>query len=256
MKKICLLLAAIALTAQFATAQNEALNGFIEKYRQDKAFTFAYLSKDLFEVVSKTRVEDQDWKKLHNVVKNIGSLRILAADSIQTGRSLFKEALALVPTDEVDELLTVRDGTDDVRIWVKEEDAVVSNLILLVGSPDEFVLVCFTGNLELGNLSELARLFDAEEAQSLARAAAAVAPEFGISPNPSNGEFTLRYADEQDQPRRLSIADQNGRVVLTQDLSGAATQHIEVRDLPAGLYWVQLETVNGKVGVKQLQVVK
>lgn len=256
MKKMYLLLAVLAMTLQLAHAQNEGLNGFIEKYRQDKAFTFAFLSKDMFEVMSQTNVEDSDWKKLHNVVRNIGSLRILAADSIRTGQALYREALGLVPTNEVDELLTVRDGAENVRIWVKEEDAVVSNLILLVGGPEEFVLVCFTGNLELGNLNELAKLFDAEEAQSLARAAAAVAPDFRVSPNPSNGVFTLNYSDGQDQPKRLSIVDQNGRLVTTRELEASASQSVELRDLPAGLYWVQLETVQGKIGVKQVQIVK
>lgn len=256
MKKICLLLLAVSLSAHLASAQNEALNGFIEKYKHDKAFTFAYLSKDLFEVVSQTNVQDSDWKKLHNVVKNIGSLSILAADSIQNGKALYKEALALVPVEEVDELLTVHDGTDDVRIWAKEEDGLVSNLILLVGSPDEFVLVCFAGNLELNNISELARLFDAEEAQSLARASQAVAVDFSISPNPSKGEFALSYAAEQDYPKRMTLVDQNGRQVLTRELSEAATQQVVVQDLPAGLYWVQLETLKGKFGVKQVQIVK
>lgn len=255
MKKIALLLSAVFLTAALANAQQEALDGFIEKYKNDYGFTFAFLSKDVLEVVTQTDIGEKDWKKLHNVVKNIGSLSILAADSIETGRALYREARGAVPTDELDELLMVHDADTDVRIWVKEEDAVVSDLVLLVGSPDEFVLICFAGNLELGNLAELARLFDAEEAQDLARAAAAAAPAFTISPNPSSGAITLSYPDEQDHPKRLNVIDQNGRSVMTADLSDAATQQVVLRNLPAGLYWVQLETEQGKIGVKQMQIV-
>ena len=57
--------------------------------------------------------------------------------------------------------------------------------MLLVGAPEEFVLVCFAGALELGNLAELARLFDANAAEDLVSAAKAVATDFQIGPNPS-----------------------------------------------------------------------
>lgn len=256
MKQFSLLLLAILLTTRLAFAQHDALNGFIEQHKNDQAFTYAFLSKDLFEVATQLNVEDKDWKKMHNVVKNIGSLSILAADSIQTGLSLYKEVLVLVPTDEFDELLTVRDGKDNVRIWVKSEEDMVTDLILLVGAPDEFVLICFAGNLELGNISELAKLFDAEEVEQLARTTKSAAIDFKISPNPSNGEFSVAYTDEQDPPAFLSIFDQNGRQVSTLRLSGFAIQQVMLPELPSGLYWVQLKTQNGKVGVKQVQIVK
>ncbi len=110
-------------------AQNDALDGFIEKYKSDKAFTYAFLSKDLFEVVSKADIEDKDWKKLHNVVKNIGSLRILAADSVQDGLSLYKEALALAEGDRAlvvlleDILLEEQDGVDEITQLLREQKA-------------------------------------------------------------------------------------------------------------------------------------
>ncbi|MFN0036187.1 MAG: DUF4252 domain-containing protein [Saprospiraceae bacterium] len=256
MKHFFLLLLSLFLTNSAASAQQVALHDFIEKHKSDQSFTYAFLSKDLFEIATQSDIKNKDWNGLHNVVKNIGSLRILAADSIESGLVLYKEVRALIPSDEFDELLTVRDGSDNVRIWVKAEDNVVTDLILLVGSPHEFVLVCFAGNLELGNISELAKLFEAGQVEQLARTSEAVAIDFGASPNPSNGEFTLTYSDEQDPPTLLSVIDQNGRPVSTLRLSGTATQSVVLGDVPSGIYWLQLKTQNGKVGVKQVQVVK
>ncbi len=256
MKITYLLLACLLLSAPAVSAQNENLNNFIETHKSDPGFTFAYLSRDLFEVASKSEVKEKDWKKLQEIVKNVGSLRILAADEIKTGRALYKEALAQIPTDEFDELLTVRDEQTNVRIWAKSDDSQITDLILLVGSPEEFVLICFAGALELGNITELAKLFDAEEAKDLASATQAVAIDFQISPNPSNGVFMLTYTDEQDTPAQLHVMDQNGRQVSTMRLSGSATERIELSDLPAGLYWVQVKTAQGKVGIKQLQILK
>ncbi len=256
MKHFFLLLLAISLFSPTLFAQNDGLQNFIDEHKSDQGFTYAFLSKDLFEIATESNVKNEDWKGLHNVVKNIGSLRILAGDSIKTALSLYKAAKGLISSDEFDELLTVRDGNENVRIWVKSEENMVTDLVLLVGSPDEFVLVCFAGNLELGNISDLANLFEAGKAQQLARTSEAVSIDFALSPNPSNGQFTLTYADELDTPNLLSVMDQNGRQISTLALNGNSTQQVALHDLPAGLYWIQLKTQNGKVGVKQMQVVK
>jgi hypothetical protein len=254
--KQLLLLPFLFLTVPLLHAQTEALHNFIESHRHDKAFTFAYLSKDLFEVVTESDIKEKDWKKLHQVVRNIGSLRILAADSIANGLDLYREARSLVPAGEFDELLSVRAERENVRIWSKDDGRSITDLVLLVGSPDEFVLVCFAGELELGNISELARLFDAAGAETLARATDAMAIEFTISPNPSDGRITLSYQQDGDAPMLLSVTDPNGRQLATRQLSGASTETIALYDLPAGMYWLQLRTQKGNIGLKQLQIVR
>jgi hypothetical protein len=169
---------------------------------------------------------------------------------------LYKEVKALIPEDEFDALLTVRDGKENVRIWAKSENQTVTDLVLLVGTPNEFVLICFAGNLELGNLSELASLFEAGAAQKLAKTAESVSIEFGVNPNPSNGQFTLSYTDEQDLPAELSIIDQSGRQIGTRQLSESSTQTVNFPDLATGLYWLELKTKSGKLGIKQVQIVR
>lgn len=254
MKHYFLLLSAVLLTASLAHAQSGAFDGLIEKYKSDPAFTHAFLSKDLFEVVSRADVTDKDWKKLQNVVRNIGTLSILVGDSLPDALPVYREALALVPADEFDELLTVRDGQDKVRIWAAEANGTVTDLVLLVGSTHDFVLICFAGNLELGNIAELAALFDADEAAQLARSTEAVSIHFAVSPNPASGEITVSYQDAQDVPAFLSVIDQSGRQVAQLQLSGIPIQRVILPGLPAGMYWVQLKTRDGKVGVKQVQI--
>lgn len=257
MKHYFLLLSALLLTASLSHAQSGAFDGLIEKYKSDPAFTYAFLSKDLFEVVSRADIEDKDWKKLQNVVRNIGTLSILVGDSLPDAAPIYREALALVPTDEFDELLTVRDGQDKVRIWAAEANGTVTNLVLLVGSTHDFVLICFAGNLELGNIADLAALFDADDAAQLARSTEAVSIDFAVSPNPAGSEITVSYEDARDDvPAFLSVIDQSGRQVAQLELSGIPIQRVILPGLPAGMYWVQLKTREGKVGVKQVQIAR
>ncbi len=81
-------------------------------------------------------------------------------------------------------------------------------------------------------------------------------PHPSCSKHFSNGAFSLSYSGEQDPPTLLSVIDQNGRPISTLSLSGTVGQQVTLLDLPSGIYWVQLKTQGGKVGVKQLQIVK
>lgn len=256
MKQILLLLSAFLLTANMVSAQHESIISFIENYKDNKAFTFAYISKDLFEVATKSSIADKDWRKVQQVVRNIGSLQILAADSLENARSVYREALDHINGSDLEELLSVQDGKERVRIWAKEANDAVTDLILLVGTPNAFVLVCFTGNLELGNLSELAALLEADEAISLAQTSKAVALDFKVFPNPTAGDFSLDYKDMNDKPTSLCVFDQNGRLLSTLSLSGNVSNQYALHQFPAGMYWFQLKTESGKVGVTPVQFVK
>lgn len=256
MKKRFLLLSALLLTAMILHAQTDALNSFVEKYKNEPAFSFAFISKELFDVTLKTDVSEKDWKKVRQVVKNIGSLRILAADSIVNGVELYKEVYELIPTNEFSELVSVRDGQTSVRIWVKDEADAVTDLILLVGAPEDFVLISFSGNIELGNITSLAALLDSDEVDDLIQTSKKAEINFQVSPNPSNGDFNIRYQETGDTPASLTLIDQNGRPVSTLQLSGQSDEKVRMGQLPAGLYWLQLQTQQGKVGVKQVQIVR
>lgn len=170
MKKHLFLLPAFFLAAMFnLSAQNDAITRFFEKYVDDERFTVVYVSPKMFQLVSKIETDDEDWNKVREVVKDLGGLRVLAADSIEDGLKYYKDALSKVPANEYEELLTVRDGKENVRIWVKDTGNIIEELLLLVGSPDQFVLLSFTGKIDLDKISELSKTLDIDGAEHLGK---------------------------------------------------------------------------------------
>lgn len=168
MKKTLLLLPLFLLAAALKLpAQNDAITRFFEKYYEDERFTVVYVSPKMFQLVSKIETNDEDWNNVRDIVKDISGLRVLVADSIPDGLSFYKDALSKVPTGEYEELLTVRDGKENVRIWVKDASNIIEELLLLVGSPDEFVLLSFTGKIDLDKISELSKTLDIDGAEHL-----------------------------------------------------------------------------------------
>ena len=61
--------------------------------------------------------------------------------------------------DKFAEVLTVDDGGETVRMWMKANDAVVNEFLLIVGGDDN-VLIYITGDFNLNDLEGLAESFD------------------------------------------------------------------------------------------------
>ena len=60
-----------------------------------------------------------------------------------------------------EEVMTVNDGGEMVRIWMKVEKNEVSEFLLIVGGDDN-VLVYITGNFNMNDLEELAESVDGD----------------------------------------------------------------------------------------------
>jgi len=167
MKKTIFLLPVFLLSAALSQAQNDAITRFFEKYMDDERFTVVYVAPKMFQLVSKIETDDDDWNKVREVVKDLGGLRVLSADSISDGLAIYKDALGRVPASEYSELLTVRDGKENVRIWTKDSGNIIQELLLLVGSPDEFTMLSFTGKIDLDKISALSKTLDIKGAEQL-----------------------------------------------------------------------------------------
>lgn len=163
-----LLLPAFLLTFLVAAqAQNDGITRFFNQYYEDERFTVVYVSPKMFNMVAKIETDDPEWNKFREVVGGLTGLRVLTADSIANGLQLYKEALSKVPQAEYSELLTVRDGKEHVRIWVKDSGNIIQELMLLVGSPDEFVMLSLTGRIDLDQISTLSKSLDIQGAEHL-----------------------------------------------------------------------------------------
>jgi hypothetical protein len=167
MKKYLFLLPVLFLAAIQLHAQNDAITRFFSKYSEEERFTTVYVSQKMFQLVAKVETDDADWNAMRDVIKDLGGLRVLTCDSITDGVQLYKEALSKVPQNEYSELLTVRDGQENVRIWIKDQGNIINELLLLVGAPDEFVLLSFVGKIDLEKIGSLSKTLDIKGAEHL-----------------------------------------------------------------------------------------
>ncbi len=163
---IILFITAFSLNVQ---AQSDAIEKYFQQYIDNEDFTVVYISPKMFSLISKLDLNevdnDPEAKAVMETIKDIKGLRVLKTDVNSLVR--YKEAMKTINTKEYEVLVTVRDKDQNVNIWVKEDADKISELLLLVGALDEFVMLSFVGDIDLDKISKLANNIDISGAEHL-----------------------------------------------------------------------------------------
>lgn len=162
MKKLALVFS-IALVPLFGMAQGNLLSNFYGKYAGQDGFTSVNVTADLFNLF--TSIEgDEDMQELQTLMSGLKGIRVLAYENkdlgqgstILNGSELFEEAMKQLPTGSFKELVTVKEKSDNVRIMARDTDnGMLQDMVILVGSEDEFVFVHIDGSVDLNTLMKM-----------------------------------------------------------------------------------------------------
>ena len=158
MKRVILLLVAVALPA-LMIAQNSAADNLFSKYKGKDGVTTVQISPELFQIMNAMDISEIDD---HDIpFDKVASVKILTIEDEETnqGVNFYDEIKGELKTDDFAEVMTVDDGGETVRMWMKADKAVVSEFLLIVGGDDN-VLIYITGNFNMNDLEGLAQSFD------------------------------------------------------------------------------------------------
>jgi len=156
----------VSIFALQADAQQDAITRLFGKYVDDSRFTAVYISPKVFDMISTMSKEQQAKdKELTEVLTNLKGIRILTTEV--TPKAFYQEALKSLETNKFDLLMQVRDKTENVRFFVKDNGPVVDELILVVGGDSSFTVMSFTGKIDLKKISKLSESINVEGAEHL-----------------------------------------------------------------------------------------
>ncbi len=150
------------LSAQ--TSNINAIDAYFSQYVDDERFSVVYVSSRLFELMKSAAVpelrskEDKEKNDLLRYFEGIQGLRVLRTD--ETPELFYAEAKKKIDTKLYETLMTVREKSGkNTEFLIKSNDKnnKVQELLLLSGSPEEFVLLSFVGNLDLEDISKFAK---------------------------------------------------------------------------------------------------
>jgi len=158
MKRIVLIIIAIALPA-FVAAQNSAVDKLFNKYKGKEGVTTVMISPELFQIMNALDVKEVEDAEIP--FDKVSSVKILTIEDEKAneGVNFYEEIRNDLKLDDYAEVMTVNDGSETVRMWIKADEAVVKEFLLIVGGEDN-VLIYITGNFNLNDLEGLAESFD------------------------------------------------------------------------------------------------
>jgi hypothetical protein len=160
MKRIVLLVIAVAFPA-FLLAQNSAVDKLFSKYSGKDGVTTVSISPELFQVVKAMEIEDLETEDIP--FDKIASVKILTIEDeeLWPGVNFYTEIEKDLDTSEFAEVMTVNDGGEVVRMWMKVDESKMSEFLLIVGGDDN-VLIYITGSFNMNDLEELAESYDGD----------------------------------------------------------------------------------------------
>ena len=158
MKRVILIALAVAIPA-LMVAQNSAVDKLFNKYKGQDGVTTVQISPELFQIMNAMGIEELDNNEIP--FDKVASVKILTIEDEEKnqGVNFYDEIKGELKTDDFVEIMTVDDGGETVRMWMKADKAVVSEFLLIVGGDDN-VLIYITGNFNMNDLEELAGSFD------------------------------------------------------------------------------------------------
>lgn len=155
MKKIYIVMI-VMMAAQGVFAQ-DFISKFFNKYQTDESFTQVTISSKMFGLFTNMEVENKEDQEVLSAISKLKGLRILGKENTSDARSLYKEAFALIPTKEFEELMSVRDKDKDMKFYIKESGGKISELVMIMGGTKDFMILSLFGEIDLKQVSHIGR---------------------------------------------------------------------------------------------------
>lgn len=170
MKKITAFAVFIVLmtVASGAFAQ-DAISKLFSKYQSDESFSQVNISSKMFGLVTNLEADKPEDKEVLQAISKIKGLRILGKENTSDAKALYKEAFALINNKEFEELMSVRDKDKDMKFYVKEAGGKISELVMIMGGTDDFMVLSIFGEIDLKQISKIGKSMDVGGLEHLQR---------------------------------------------------------------------------------------
>ena len=165
MKKI--VAAVVMMVIMNAAFGQDAISKFFSKYQSDESFTQVTVSSKMFGLFTNMEAETPEDKEVLDAISKLKGLRILKKDDPRSSRQLYKEAFSLIPTKEYEELMSVRDKDKDMKFLIKESGGKISELLMIMGGNEEFLVLSLFGEIDLKQISRIGKKMDVKGLEHL-----------------------------------------------------------------------------------------
>lgn len=168
MKKGILLLGIMAVSLG-AVAQGEFVNKYFDLLDDNDAYTKVSVSSKMFSLFTELEAGSEAEEEFIKAVGKLKGLKIVGTDSATNSFEIYKKALSDLNKSSYEELMSVKDGGQNMKFSIKEKGGIIEELIMVAGSETKFVLLSLYGEIDLKNISKIARTLKVDGLENLGK---------------------------------------------------------------------------------------
>ncbi|MEO9481817.1 MAG: DUF4252 domain-containing protein [Ekhidna sp.] len=165
MKKIVLIVMILSIAG--TAFSQEVVSKYMDKYEGDETFTKVSVSSKMFSLFAEMEGNEDDEKLFYDITSKLKGMKVVASEKVSNPKSLYDGAVADVDKAGFEELMTVRDAEENVKISIREKGGIIEELILVAGGKEKFAMVSLYGEIDLKQISKLASLMRINQLQYL-----------------------------------------------------------------------------------------
>jgi len=160
--KTYIILFSLLLLGKTGFGQSQAVMEFHDKYKDNGKYLSVRIDGGILNMLSGIKTNDEEAQEMLNAMSKIDAINVhsIDRDEDEFAESDIEKFKKNVQKDKYDELMIVRDGDTYVDFLIKEKKGKISDLLLVVDEPDEFIIVSISGEIDLKTIAEIADNLD------------------------------------------------------------------------------------------------
>ena len=135
-------------------AQSNAIDRLFNKFSGNENVTEVNISAKMFSLFGYIDADTKEDQETLDALKGIKSLYLMSTEN-KAEADKMRATAKNIRKDTFEPLMTVKDGNDDIEFLIQEKDGTVSELLMLVDSDSNFLVMSLTGLIDLEKLSKL-----------------------------------------------------------------------------------------------------
>jgi hypothetical protein len=168
--KTLLIISVILFTSMGLNAQS-IMDKLFDKYSGTEGYTSVYISKYMFDMFRNDQNIDQKSEEdLNQVISKLTGIKILVTDddpATPAPVNLYQEIMKVLPSSPYKEIMVVKEKDQNIKFYVKENGNRVAELLMVIGGIKENVLISIQGDIDMKNISKLAKTMNVEGMENL-----------------------------------------------------------------------------------------
>lgn len=168
MKRIIVTITMMAFAVSLM-AQGEVVNKYFNELADNDVFTKVSVSSKMFSLFTELEGDSEEEKEFLKAVSKLKGLKIIVADSTPNAAKLYSKALKEVQGAGYEELMSVVDAGENMNFSIKEKGGIITELLMVAGGKKKFVLLSLYGEIDLKNISKIARTMKVDGLENLSK---------------------------------------------------------------------------------------